>query len=110
MRIRAVVLAGIIGCAFGTEAVANDTGYATSTHPVRREGGRLCIVGHTHGGSGGGGTKAVALIGAINAFVTTTNAEYGSDWAKWAKAASKRVTYTKAGDTWMANAEARPCR
>ena len=99
-----------MGCTTCDPAVANDTGYATTTHPVRREGGRLCIVGHTHGGTGGGGTKAVALIGAINAFVTTTTDEYGSDWAKWAKAASKRVIYTKAGDTWMADAEARPCK
>lgn len=89
---------------------ANDTGFATSTHPVRREGGRLCIVGHTHGGDGSGGTKAVALNGAIRAFVITTETEYGSDWASWRKAASKRVKYTKTGDGWSAHAEARPCK
>lgn len=100
----ALVLAG------ATTAVANDTGFAQSTHTVRREGGKLCIVDHTHGGEGSGGTKNVALNGAINAFVVTTVDEYGSDWAKWSKAASKSVKYTKTADGWTAHAEARPCK
>lgn len=91
-------------------AFANDTGFAQSTHAVRREGGRLCIVGHTHGGDGTGGTKSVALNAAIRAFVITTETEYGSDWANWRKAASKRIRYDKTADGWSAHAEARPCK
>ena len=91
-------------------ALANDTGYATTTHDVRREGGRLCIVGHTHGGTGTGGTKGVALVGAIKAFTDTTGDEYGTDWAQWRKSASKQVSYTKTADGWSAAAEARPCK
>lgn len=91
-------------------AVANDTGFAQSSHTTRREGGKLCVVGHTHGGEGSGGTKNVALNAAINAFVVTTVDEYGSDWAKWSKAASKSVKYTKTTDGWTAHAEARPCK
>ena len=91
-------------------AQANDTGYASTTHDVRREGGRLCIVGHTHGGTGTGGTKGVALVGAIKAFTDTTGDEYGTDWAKWSKSASKQVNYTKTADGWSAAAEARPCK
>lgn len=118
VRLHTVLLAGALAAitavtgamSVSTIARANDTGFAASTHDLRREGGRLCIVAHTHGGEGGGGTKSVALISAIRSFVTTTSIEYGSDWANWSRAASKRVTYTKAGDTWMASAEARPCK
>lgn len=97
--------------AFAADAVfANDTGFAASTHTLRRESGLLCIVDHVHGGDATGGTKAVALNGAIRAFVITTETEYGSDWANWRKAASKKVTYTQTGDGWAAHAEARPCK
>lgn len=93
-----------------TRALANDTGFATTTHDTRREGGRLCVLGHTHGGSGDGGTKSVALIAALKVYVDTTTDEYGSDWASWSKAGSKRVSYTKTADGWTAAVEGRPCR
>jgi hypothetical protein len=89
---------------------ADDTGFATSTHDVRHEGGRLCILAHNHGGSGTGGTKGVALVAAMKAFYDSTASEYGSDWASWSKAASKQVTYAKTSDGWSASVLARPCK
>jgi hypothetical protein len=98
------------GAAAYAPAFANDTGFARSTHALRREGGRLCIVGHTHGGTGTAGTKSVALVAAIRTFTDTTNLEYGTDWGSWGKSAGKSVVYTKTADGWAARAEARPCR
>ena len=80
MKAQVMLLASVLALAGSGAAIANDTGFAQSTHTTRREGGKLCIVGHTHGGEGSGGTKSVALTGAINAFVVTTVDEYGSDW------------------------------
>lgn len=91
-------------------ADSNDTGFAATTHATRREGGKLCVLNHMHGGSGTAGTQSVALIGAIKVYVTTTTDEYGSDWASWSKGGSKRISYTKSGDTWEARVEARPCK
>lgn len=106
----AVCLAILFAAAAAVPTRANDTGFATTTHDVRREGGRLCVVGHTHGGSGSAGTKSVALVAAIKVYADTTTDEYGSDWAQWAKGASKRVSYSKTGDGWDASVEARPCK
>lgn len=110
MKSKTIVLASGLALVGTGAAFANDTGFAQSSHTTRREGGKLCVVGHTHGGQGSGGTKNVALNGAINAFVITTVDEYGSDWAKWSKAASKSIKYTKTADGWTAHAEARPCK
>lgn len=110
MKSKIMLVMSVLALAETTAVFANDTGFAQSTHTTRREGGNLCIVGHTHGGEGTGGTKSVALNAAINAFVVTTVDEYGSDWAKWAKAAGKIVKYEKTADGWMAHAEARPCK
>ena len=104
-----VLLSGSI-LALPVSALANDSGFAAGTHDLRREGGRLCIVAHTHGGTGTAGTKAVALIAAIKTFTDTTVLEYGSDWGSWSKSASKSVSYTKTADGWAAHAEARPCK
>lgn len=110
MKSSVLICASVFAFAGTAAAIANDTGFAQSTHTIRREGGKLCIVDHTHGGDGAGGTKNTALNAAINAFVVTTVDEYGSDWAKWAKAASKTVKYEKTADGWTAHAEARPCK
>jgi hypothetical protein len=85
-------------------------GEAPVTKLCRREGGRLCIVGHTHGGTGTAGTKSVALVAAIRTFTDTMNLEYGTDWGSWSKSASKTVVYSKTTDGWAARAEATPCR
>lgn len=110
MRVTSLYLTALILTAAGLPAHANDTDFATTTHDVRREGGKLCVVGHNHGGGGSGGTKNVALVAAIKVYVTTTTDEYGSDWASWAKGGSKSISYTKTGDAWEARVEARPCK
>ncbi len=93
-----------------TLALADDYGFATTTHDTRREGGKLCVLAHFHGGSGSGGTKGVAATMAIKAYYDSTASEYGSDWASWAKAGSKSIAYTKTADGWSAKALGRPCK
>ncbi len=89
--------------------MANDTGFASS-HTLRKEGGRTCFADHTHGGSAEGGSKVVAYTAAMKIWYDTTAGEYGSDWARWGKSASKKVNYAKAADGWSASIESRPCK
>ena len=103
-----------VACACATAAsipaLANDTGFAASTHVLRHEGGRLCQVDHFHGGSGSGGTKGVALTYALKVYYDTTSDEYGTDWGHWDRAASKSVKYDKTADGWTASVLGRPCK
>lgn len=109
-----IVFSIFAGCAaagaIAAPVAADDTGFATTTHATRREGGKLCVLAHNHGGNGGGGTKGVALTMAVKAYYDSTASEYGSDWASWAKAGSKSVTYTKTADGFSAHIEGRPCK
>ena len=57
-------------CLFAAPAIANDTGFASS-HTLRREGGRLCMADHFHGGSGAGGSKVVAYTMAMKGWYDT---------------------------------------
>jgi hypothetical protein len=90
-------------------AVADDTGFA-SMHDLRREGGRLCMIDHFHFGSGSGGSKAAAQREAIISWSSFTDFEYGSDWARWSRAASKGITCTKGGGGIDCQVQARPCK
>ncbi len=90
-------------------ALANDTGFASS-HTLRREGGRLCMVDHFHGGSGAGGSKVVAYTMAMKGWYDTTAGEYGTAWSNWGRSASKKVVYAKTADGWSATVESRPCK
>lgn len=92
-----------------TPALADDTGFA-SAHDLRREGGRLCMTSHFHSGSGDGPTKPAAMKAAHQAWYDYTAWEYGSDWARWGKSASKGVNYTKNSAGWSATIESRPCK
>lgn len=90
-------------------AVADDTGFA-SMHDQRREGGRLCLVGHYHYGSGNGRTKAAAQKAAISSWASFTAFEYGTDWARFSRAASKRMSCSGSAGNVDCQLEARPCR
>ncbi len=92
------------------EARANDTGLA-GIHDLRREGRKLCQVGHFHNGnSAGQPSKAIALNSAIGSWSSFTALEYGSDWASFKKAANKSVTCTQSGSGWSCDVNARPCK
>ena len=96
--------------AIGTiSAMADDTGFATS-HTLRKEGGRLCMADHAHTGSGTSATKNAARAAAIRAWADFTNLEYGSDWARFGRAAGAVTRYTKEEKGWTATVDARPCK
>lgn len=106
MRLGMIVTAGLAALMSTATFATADTG----SHALKREGGRQCIVGHFHGGTGEGGTKGVAMVMAIKTFVDTTAAEYGAAWAHWNKSADKDIKYTKTGDVWSVAIKGRPCR
>lgn len=92
-------------------AIADDTGVAQSLHDVRREGRKLCLEGHFHDGhSSGMASQKGAEAEAIKAWEEFTNWEYGTDWASWSKAASRRLTCSNTGVSWGCHAEARACK
>ncbi len=110
------MLALVLGAFAATAAsvpanAASDTGLATTLHEVRREGGRLCMTDHWHYGSSGTlGTKAAAQRDAIRSWQDFTDLEYGSVWARFSRAASRKVGCSIKGGGWVCDVEARPCR
>lgn len=91
-------------------ARADDTGLAQSLHDLGRQGGRLCMLSHSHSGSGEGPTKKAAMAAAVRSWFEYTAWEYGTDWARWGKSAGKSVGYTKTQSGWSATVESRPCK
>lgn len=104
-----LAVSALLVIAAPTFAHADDTGFAYA-HDLRKEGGKLCMSDHWHSGSGTGGSKAAAQRAAMRSWVDFTNFEYGSVWARYSRAASKSVRYTKEPSGWSATVEARPCR
>jgi hypothetical protein len=98
----------LISTAIGT-ASADDTGFA-SMHSQARVGGRMCMTDHYHYGNGTGRTKAAAERAAIQSWASFTDFEYGSDWARFGKAAGKRTSCSKSSAGYDCQVEARPCR
>lgn len=88
---------------------ADDTGFAYA-HDLRKERGKLCMADHWHSGSGSGRSKASAKRAAMRSWINFTNFEYGSVWARYGRASSKSVRYTKEPGGWSATVDARPCR
>jgi hypothetical protein len=108
----ALVLVALVAAAPSLPAdAASDTGLATSLHEVRREGGRLCMTDHWHyGSSGSHPTKAGAQRAAIASWRDFTDLEYGSVWARFNRAASRKMGCSRSSAGWTCDAEARPCR
>jgi hypothetical protein len=92
-----------------SSAFADDTGLAT-IHDLRRERGRLCMSDHYHDGSGYGPTQKAALRDAVGSWAGFTDLEYGSDWARWGKAASKTSSCSKTSSGYECSVSARPCK
>ncbi len=88
---------------------ADDTGLA-SMHDWRVEGGRTCYAEHTHYGSSAGlASKKLAEVEAIKSWQSFTAFEYGTDWANFARAASRKVSCKQGSGGWGCEVEARPC-
>lgn len=109
IRILKAVAALAVMSAVSAPAMADDTGFAYM-HDLRKEGGRTCFTDHYHYGSGGGPTKAAAQKAAIGAWASFTDFEYGSDWARFSKAASKSMSCSSGGGGIDCQIEARPCK
>ena len=108
-----VLVAGALVAAASPVAVnaASETGLATSLHDVRREGGRLCLTDHWHyGSSGTENSKAAATKAAIRSWQDFTDLEYGSVWARFSRASSRKVGCSQTGGGWVCNVEGRACR
>jgi hypothetical protein len=91
-------------------ASADVTGLA-SMHKLRRERGRICMADHWHyGSSGSHRSKRAARREAIRSWADFVDLEYGSSWARWSRARSRRVGCSRAGGGWSCNVEARPCK
>jgi len=95
---------------FGALAQADDNGIAAMIHDLRREGGRLCQVDHWHYGSGNGANKKAAMADAVASWQSFTALEYGTDWARFQRAASRRVSCSNSGSGISCSIEGRPCR
>ena len=108
---RLLVLAVAVGLgAAAFPAMADDTGFAI-LHDLRREGGRTCFLDHYHYGSSSGmPSRRTAEIDALKAWSTFVDFEYGSDWARVPRAASKSIRCENSGGSWGCQIEARPCR
>lgn len=103
-----IAATGLAGC-LSVQVMADDTGLASS-HTLRKEGGKTCFTDHYHSGSGDGATKDAARAVAARDWAGFVDFEYGSDWARFSRASSISVKYTKAEKGWTAWIEARPCK
>jgi hypothetical protein len=109
IRIRLAALAITLG-ATACPVMADDTGLAI-LHDLRREGGRNCFLDHYHyGNSSGVPNRKKAEIVAISSWSDFVDFEYGSDWARYSRAASKSVKCEQTGSGWACSIEARPCK
>lgn len=78
-------------------------------HSARIERGYVCYTDHYHYGSGSGSSKKAAQANAISSWSSFVDLEYGSAWAMFSKAGSKKISCTQ-GSSWECSVEARPCR
>lgn len=92
-----------------TVVSADQTGLA-GMHEWRKERGRTCLVGHFHSGSSGvQRTKKLAMRKAIESWFQYTAGEYGTDWARFRRSASRSKRCMRAEGGWECYVESRPC-
>jgi hypothetical protein len=103
------VACGLVFAVTAGSVRADDTGFASS-HDWRREKGRTCMSDHYHQGGGSGTSRKAAEIDAIKSWQNFTAFEYGSDWARFSRAAGKSMSCSQGSSGWDCQLEARPCR
>ena len=109
-RLSLIALSAIIAMpATVTPVSADDTGFAYM-HDMRRERGRLCMTDHYHHGNGSGSTQRAARNDAIRSWANFTALEYGSDWARFSRAASKGIKCERSSSGYECSIQARPCK
>jgi len=107
-----VIVASLLGStlSMAVPAFADDTGLAGSIHDLRREKGRVCIVDHWHYGNGSGRNKKAAMSDAAASWASFTAMEYGSDWARFTRAANRAASCSSTANGVDCSVEGRPCR
>ena len=97
--------------AFVPAGEASETGLDI-IHVLRREGGRICMADHWHysSSSSSHSTRAAAQRDAIRSWQDFTDLEYGSTWARFSRAASRKVGCFNNGAGWACDVEGRPCK
>jgi hypothetical protein len=104
-----VAAATAVICLDVSAALADQTGLA-SMHAMRREHGKLCMTDHWHyGSSGTHSSKRAAQRAAMRSWQDFTDLEYGSDWARYSRASSRKLKCSRAAAGWSCDVEARPC-
>lgn len=80
-------------------------------HDARVERGFVCYSDHFHyGSSGNQPSRRAAEASAIGSWSSFVDLEYGSAWANFRKAGSKKMSCTQGSGGWDCTVEARPCR
>lgn len=80
-------------------------------HDARVERGYVCYSDHFHyGSSSGQATRKQAEAAAISSWASFVDLEYGSAWASYKKAGSRKMTCSQGSGGWECSVEARPCR
>lgn len=105
-----IAAASAVVCVDVSAVWADDTGLA-SIHKLRRERGRICMADHWHyGSSGTHSNKRGAQRAAMRSWQDFTALEYGSDWARYHRAGSRKMKCSRAAAGWSCDVEARPCK
>lgn len=116
----AVALAAVLAVAESAEAAKKRIARGKSTqaqtigeamHDARIERGFVCYSDHFHyGSSGNQPTRKAAEAAAISSWASFVDLEYGSAWANFRRAGSKKMTCSQGSGGWDCSVEARPCR
>ncbi|MGL4394973.1 MAG: hypothetical protein ACRCS9_00395 [Hyphomicrobium sp.] len=104
-----------VGCALVVSASADAAPkkpvMIDAPHDVRVEGRRVCFLDHDHyGSSSGQANRRAAEASAAASWANFVDFEYGSAWASYVKASSKKMTCEQSTSGWGCSLEARPCR
>lgn len=103
--------AGFLLLAAGTlPATADNTGLE-KVHQLKREGDKLCMVGHFHYGQADSDkSKDAAERQAIVNWANFVALEYGTDWWSWKLAADRSTKCVRNNTGYLCSVEGRPCR
>ena len=111
LKVPLALVAVVVAVSSFSVPVWSDTTGLASMHDLRRERGRICMSDHWHyGTSGPQKSKSRARRVAIRAWASFVDLEYGSDWARWGRAGSKKAGCSRSSGSWNCDVEARPCK
>ena len=110
-RFVVAAFAVVTAVAVTAPAVADETGLAGALHTLKKQGKFLCMEDHFHYMTGNTvADKKKAIASAIDNWQSFTAAEYGTDWAYFRKAGSKKITCNPGASGFSCSVEGRPCK